>query len=95
MLQFSGGKGAHLTLVYSEALYDAQMHKGNRNEVGTRQAHGITDEIYPDGGQNRVFETLWWRTWRYLDIEVETARPAHNSEQPRSPLHRLSLQRPG
>jgi hypothetical protein len=48
------------------------MHKGNRNEVGTRQAHGITDEIYPDGGQNRTFETLWWRTWRYLDIEIET-----------------------
>ncbi len=71
-LQFSGGQGSHLTLIYSEALYDAQMHKGNRNEVGTRQAHGITDEIYPDGGQNRTFETLWWRTWRYLDIEVET-----------------------
>ena len=71
-LHFSGGQGAHLTLIYSEALYDAQMHKGNRNEVGDRQAHGITDEIYPDGGQNRTFETLWWRTWRYLDIEVET-----------------------
>ena len=72
-LHFSGGQGAHLTLIYSEALYDAQMHKGNRNEVGDRQAHGITDEIYPDGGQNRTFETLWWRTWRYLDIEIETA----------------------
>jgi hypothetical protein len=72
MLKFSGGQGAHLTLIYSEALYDPQMHKGNRNDVGTRQAHGITDEIYPDGGQNRIFETLWWRTWRYLDIEVKT-----------------------
>ena len=71
-LDFSGGLGSHLTLVYSEALYDAHMHKGNRNEVGDRQAHGITDEIYPDGGENRIFETLWWRTWRYLDIEVET-----------------------
>jgi hypothetical protein len=73
LLQFSGGAGSHLTLVYTEALFDAQGHKGNRNEVGTRQSHGITDEIYPDGSQNRTFETLWWRTWRYLDIEVETA----------------------
>jgi alpha-L-rhamnosidase len=71
-LLFSGGKGAHLTLTYAEALYDAQMHKGNRNEVGARQAHGITDEIYPDGGAHRVFEPLWWRTWRYLDIAIET-----------------------
>jgi len=73
ILKFSGGAGSHLTLVYDEALYDAQGHKGNRNEVGTRTAHGVTDEIYPDGGQNRTFETLWWRTWRYLDIEVQTA----------------------
>ena len=71
-LMFSGGQGSHITLVYAEALYDKQMHKGNRNEVGDRVAVGITDEIYPDGGAGRSFETLWWRTWRYLDIEVQT-----------------------
>lgn len=71
-LTFSGGNGSKITLIYAEALYDAQMHKGNRNEVGNRKALGITDEIYPDGGDHRVFETLWWRTWRYLDIEVQT-----------------------
>ena len=72
-LSFSLGNGSHIKLTYAEALYDDKMHKGNRNEVGTRKAVGITDEIYPDGGEHRVFETLWWRTWRYLDIEVETA----------------------
>jgi alpha-L-rhamnosidase len=72
-LMFSGGKGSSVTLTYAEALYDEKMHKGNRNEVGNRKALGITDSIYPDGGQHRVFETLWWRTWRYLDIAVETA----------------------
>ncbi len=71
-LMFSGGQGSHITLVYAEALFDKQMHKGNRNEVGERVAAGITDEIYPDGGAGRSFETLWWRTWRYLDIEVQT-----------------------
>jgi hypothetical protein len=71
-LTFSGGKGSHVTFTYAEALYDEQFHKGNRNDVGTRKALGIVDEIYPDGGKDRVFETLWWRTWRYLDIAVET-----------------------
>ena len=71
-LAFSGGNRSHITLTYAEALYDEKHHKGNRNEVGNRQASGITDEIYPDGGSHRFFESLWWRTWRYLDIEVET-----------------------
>ena len=71
-LTFSGGKGSHVTLTYAEALYDEHMHKGNRNEVGDRKAFGLMDDIYPDGGEHRVFETLWWRTWRYLDIAVET-----------------------
>lgn len=72
-LVFSGGKDAHIVMTYAEALYDAQMHKGNRNEVGTRQAVGLSDAILADGGAGRSFEPLWWRTWRYLDISVETA----------------------
>ena len=77
-LQFSAGQGAHITLTYAEALYDAQQHKGNRNEVADRVAIGIHDEIYPDGGPNRSFQPLWWRTWRYLDIAIETAdQPLH------------------
>jgi len=71
-LTFSGGKGSHIVFTYAEALYDAQRHKGNRNEVGDRKAFGLVDDIYPDGGEHRTFETLWWRTWRYLDIAVET-----------------------
>jgi len=77
-LHFSAGQGARITLTYAEALYDAQQHKGNRNEVGDRVAIGIHDEIYPDGGSNRTFQPLWWRTWRYLDIAIETAdQPLH------------------
>jgi alpha-L-rhamnosidase len=71
-LTFSGGKGSHVVFTYAEALYDDKLQKGNRNEVGNRKALGLMDEIYPDGGDKRVFETLWWRTWRYLDISVET-----------------------
>jgi len=72
-LVVSGGKGAKITLTYSEALYDKDGHKGDRDEVGNRVALGITDRFLPDGGQHRTFEPLWWRTWRYLAVDITTA----------------------
>jgi hypothetical protein len=73
ILTVSGGKGAQVRLTYSEALYDKEIHKGDRDEVGDRIARGLKDSFLPDGGEHRVFEPLWWRTWRYLDLDVETA----------------------
>jgi alpha-L-rhamnosidase len=72
-LVVSGGKGTKIKLTYAEALYDKQGHKGDRDEVKDRTAHGMHDSFLPDGGQHRVFEPLWWRTWRYLDLDIETA----------------------
>lgn len=72
-LTVSGGKGAHVRFTYAEALYDKEKHKGDRNEVGDRQALGLTDSFLPDGGEHRAFEPLWWRTWRYLDLDITTA----------------------
>ncbi len=82
LLTVSGGKGAQIWLTYSEALYDNHDHKGDRNALDytdaqgvkhPRRALGLRDEFLPDGGANRVFEPLWWRTWRYLDIDITTA----------------------
>ena len=42
-LTVSGGKGASIRLTYAEALYDEKHHKGDRDEVGTRQAEGFHD----------------------------------------------------
>lgn len=72
-LTVSGGKGAKIWLTYSEGLYDKQKHKGDRNDVGHRVALGLRDSFLPDGGAHRTFEPLWWRTWRYLDLDIETA----------------------
>jgi hypothetical protein len=72
-LVVSGGKGSKIRITYAEALYDKQGHKGDRDEFKGRTAHGMHDSFLPDGGQHRVFEPLWWRTWRYLDIDIETA----------------------
>jgi hypothetical protein len=72
-LTVTGGKGAKIRLTYSEALYDKDQHKGDRDEVGDRKALGLSDSFLPDGGAHRTFEPLWWRTWRYLNIDIETA----------------------
>jgi hypothetical protein len=73
LLTVSGGKGARIRLTYAEALYDKQLHKGDRDEVGDRTALGISDSFLPDGGPHRSFEPLWWRTWRYLNLDIQTA----------------------
>ena len=73
ILTVSGGKGAQIRLTYAEALYDRDAHKGDRDEVADRTARGLSDSFLPDGGERRVFEPLWWRTWRYLDLEITTS----------------------
>jgi alpha-L-rhamnosidase len=71
-LTVSGGKGAQIILTYSEALYDKELRKGDRDDVGDRRALGLTDSFLPDGGAHRTFEPLWWRAWRYLDLDITT-----------------------
>jgi alpha-L-rhamnosidase len=77
-LTVSAGRDAVIRVTYSEALYDADGQKGNRNEIAGRHIEGITDEFIADGGKARSFQPLWWRTWRYLQIDVTTrAEPLH------------------
>ncbi len=71
-LSVSGGTGAHIRLTYAEALYDKNQHKGDRDAVDDRVALGIADSFLPDGSAHRFFEPLWWRTWRYLDLDIQT-----------------------
>jgi len=72
-LSFSGGKAASITLKYAEALYDNTGQKGNRNDVGDREIHGVSDRIIADGARDRTFTPIFWRAWRYLQISVQTA----------------------
>ncbi len=69
----SGGRGAIVRLTYAEALVDDQHRKGNRNDVDGRHIEGIVDEFLPDGAGARQFLPLTWRTWRYLQIDVQAA----------------------
>jgi len=71
-LTVSGGKGTRMEVAFTEALYDSNNRRGNRNEIIDRMVSGLTDEFIPDGGEQRILAPLWWRTWRYLEIRVTT-----------------------
>jgi hypothetical protein len=73
-LVFSGGKGARVSIGYAESLFTdpAKREKGNRNEVEGKQFVGVWDSVVADGGANRLYRPLWWRTYRYLKLEVVT-----------------------
>ena len=70
-ISVKGGKDALITVTYAEALYDAKGEKGNRNEIEGRHIEGMQDLILVDGGEH-TYRTLWWRTWRYMQVEVKT-----------------------
>ena len=68
----SKGKGSTIRLTYSESLFDSEGAKGNRNEIEGKYILGYSDFFLPDGAAERLFRPLWFRTWRYLQIEIET-----------------------
>jgi alpha-L-rhamnosidase len=75
-LEVSGGKDAVVRTAFTEALYDSNQERGNRNDVSNRIVLGLTDEFLPDGGQHRIFRPLWWRTWRYVELRIKTGQEA-------------------
>ncbi|MDE3184392.1 MAG: alpha-L-rhamnosidase N-terminal domain-containing protein [Bacteroidota bacterium] len=72
VLKVSGGNGSKIKLTYAEALFDSKGQKGNRNVVEGKTMKGLYDIFYPDGGKERSFSPLWLRTWRYIQLDIET-----------------------
>jgi len=75
-LRFSGGKDAGISIAYAEALYnkdDKLMRKGNRNEIDGKIFIGRKDSLISDGAASQHFSSLWYRTYRYVQIKVKTA----------------------
>ena len=76
-LTVSGGKGAVVRMRYAETLFApaaarGRFDKGNRDEVEGKQFIGYHDEFVADGGNRRSFRPLWWRTYRYLELDIQT-----------------------
>jgi alpha-L-rhamnosidase len=72
-LWVSKGKGSKVIMKYAEALTDGNGKKGNRNETKGKSLRGYQDIFMPDGNDNRLFRPLWYRTYRYVEIDIETA----------------------
>ncbi len=68
----SGGKGSTIEVAYAEALVDKDRKKGNRNETENKKLYGYYDIFVPDGGQNRLFRPLWYRTYRFIELRIQT-----------------------
>jgi alpha-L-rhamnosidase len=79
-LQFSEGRDATLSIKYAEALFKSAgssgstmaAGKGNRNETNGKIFLGRKDSLISDGTPHQVFESLYWRTYRYVLLTVET-----------------------
>ncbi len=72
-LIFSGGKDAKIKVVYAEALYDDETGaKDNRDEIEGKSILGREDIIMSDGSANQNFTALNWRTYRYVELQIET-----------------------
>ncbi|MGH7603902.1 MAG: alpha-L-rhamnosidase C-terminal domain-containing protein [Gemmatimonadaceae bacterium] len=72
VLETSGGAGSTVRATYAEALIDAKGQKGNRNDIDGRTIHGVHDIFLPDGGVHRRFTTLYWRSFRYIQLDITT-----------------------
>lgn len=71
-LLFSKGKNSTIVITYSEGLYDEQGAKNNRNEIEGKTISGRMDTVISDGSQNQNFTTLRWRSFRYVELKIET-----------------------
>lgn len=76
-----GGVGASIALTYAESFHidegtkdwRSETKKPNRNVVeGKLRISGPKDVIISDDGKGRIFESLWYRTFRYIQVEIET-----------------------
>ncbi len=78
-LRVSGGRGARIDLRYAETLFVSKgpngghLVKANRNDIEGKQFFGPADTFLPDGGQHRAYRPLFWRTYRYVQLEIQTA----------------------
>lgn len=71
-LSLSNGRDASVTLTYAEALFDKKGNKGHRDSTEGKKLVGLSDRIIADGGREREFSPLHYRTFRYVKVDIET-----------------------
>ncbi len=69
---YSKGRGSKIKITYSEAMYDKDWKKGNRNVVEGKQILGYYDIIEPDGSDVNLFKPFGQKTYRFIELEITT-----------------------
>ncbi|HLF36055.1 MAG TPA: hypothetical protein VI583_17560 [Cyclobacteriaceae bacterium] len=72
VLKLNGGRNAEIKISYAESMFYADGSKGNRNEIEGKVFKGNYDIFLPDGEDNRTFRLLWFRTYRFVQMEIRT-----------------------
>ncbi|WP_423128400.1 alpha-L-rhamnosidase N-terminal domain-containing protein [Gaoshiqia sp. Z1-71] len=75
-LNFDAGKDARIGIKYAETLIDEMTpygaRKSNRNEVEDKIFYGSRDSLISNGQTGQSYTTLYWRTFRYIQLSVQT-----------------------
>ncbi|MCM5663071.1 family 78 glycoside hydrolase catalytic domain [Galbibacter mesophilus] len=71
-ITFSKGENATVKIKYAEALYEEVNLKAHRDSVNGKTMFGVWDIYKADGAAKRTFRPLWKRTFRYVQLEIET-----------------------
>jgi alpha-L-rhamnosidase len=79
VLSLTGGNRSKVRITYAEALLsasdnapDLNQRKRHRDRVDGMEIRGLFDVFIADGGRERTFSPLWYRTWRYMQLDIET-----------------------
>jgi alpha-L-rhamnosidase len=75
-METSKGSGSEVSVTYAEALKDENGIKGHRDEIEGKSISGVLDRFHIGGGKNRKYQTLWFRTYRYVELNIETGDEA-------------------
>lgn len=71
-IYYSKGKGSKIKITYSEALYNKDWKKGNRNVVKDKNILGYYDIIEPDGSEKNFFKPFGQKTYRFIQLDITT-----------------------
>ena len=72
VMETSKGAGATVSFTFAEALKDDQGRKGHRDVIEGKSISGVKDVFTLAGGEHQSYQTLWFRTYRYVEMTIET-----------------------
>ncbi len=75
-LKLSGGRGSQVMITYAESYTGVDSEtgrrvKGKRNDNRNMEIYGHYDTYFPSG-KEEVYQPFWFRTFRFIRVEIET-----------------------